>query len=435
MEGLKGCTVAVDQVEASSASTGIGHYRWTIAALLFFATTINYVDRGVLSVLAPMLQRVVGWNEIQYSNIVSAFTFAYALGLLVAGSFIDRVGTRLGYAIVITVWSLAAMGHAWVRSVLGLGLARFLLGIGESGSFPAAVKTVAEWFPKKERALATGIFNSGTNVGPTIAPIIVPWLALKFGWQSAFLITGLAGFPWLIVWLFLYRRPQEHPRVSASELAHINSDMPDPEVKIPWARLLPHRQTWALVTGKVLSDPIWFFLLFWLPPFLYRQYGVAMNHIGLPLFVVYNVAFLGSIVGGWLPARFLARGWSLNRARKTTLLICALVVAPVMFATRVHSLWATVALISMAAAGHQGWSANVWTLTSDVFPRKAIASIAGIAGFSSAMASVAFQKATGYILQYTGSYSSIFIVGGLAYITALALIQSLMPRLEPAKME
>jgi ACS family hexuronate transporter-like MFS transporter len=420
---------------ATAPAGQIGRYRWTIPALLFFATTINYIDRGALGVLAPMLQSVIGWNEVQYSNIVSAFTFAYAIGLLVAGRFIDRIGTRLGYAIVITVWSLAAMGHAWAGTVLGFATARFLLGLGESGSFPAGVKTVAEWFPRKERALATGIFNSGTNVGPTIAPFLMYWIASRFGWQWAFLLTGLAGFPWLIVWLAIYRRPQEHPRVSAAELGYINSDPPDTEAKVPWLGLLPHRQTWALIAGKIMSDPIWWFLLFWLPPFLKRQHGIGIDRMGWPLFVIYNVAFVGSICGGWLPARLLSLGWNLNRARKITLLICASLVAPIVFATTLHSLWAVVALISLAVAGHQGFSANLWTLHSDLFPRKAVASVAGIGGFVGSMAAVLFQKLTGYILESTGSYFSIFIMAGMSYLLGVAMIHALVPRLQPAKVE
>lgn len=416
-------------------AAGIGHYRWTISALVFFATTLNYVDRNVLAVLAPLLQRTIGWNEIQYGNIVSAFTAAYALGLLLAGRFIDRAGTRVGYAVVIVFWSVASMGHALVHTVLGFGIARFLLGLGESGNFPAGVKTMAEWFPKKERALATGIFNSGTNVGATVAPLVVPWIAIRWGWQWAFLLTGLSCIPWLIAWMVMYRRPQEHSRVSAGELAYISSDPPDPDINLPWLRLLPHRQTWAFVAGKVMSDPIWWFFLFWLPTFLHRRHDLPITQLGLPLVVIYNTAFLGSIVGGWLPARFLDWGWTLNRARKTTMLLCALAIIPIVFAATVLDLWVAVALISLAAAGHQGWSANLWTLASDVFPRRAVASVAGIGGFCGAVSGVLFQELTGHILQVTGSYFPLFVMAGAAYLLALLMIHALVPRLEPAKIE
>jgi ACS family hexuronate transporter-like MFS transporter len=414
---------------------GVGRYRWTIAGLLFFATTLNYVDRTVLGVLAPLLQRTIGWNDIQYGNIVSAFTAAYAIGLLLAGRFIDRVGTRIGYVVVMVFWSVAAMSHALVHSVLGFGIARFLLGLGEAGNFPAGVKATAEWFPKRERALATGIFNSGTNVGPTVAPLVVPWIAMKLGWQWAFLLTGLAGLPWIIAWLHMFRRPQEHPRVSAAELAYINSDPADPEIKLPWARLLPHKQTWAFVAGKVMSDPIWWFVLFWLPKFLNTRHGLPITKLGLPLLLIYNVAFVGSIAGGWLPARFLDWGWTLNRARKTTMALCALAIVPIVFAATVQNLWAAVALLSLAAAGHQAWSANLWTLASDVFPRRAVGSVTGIGGFFGGLSGVLFQIFTGHMLQVTGSYFPLFVIAGTAYLIALLLIHTLAPRLAPAKID
>jgi ACS family hexuronate transporter-like MFS transporter len=421
------------------AMTGVakaaGHYRWTIAGVIFFATTLNYIDRNVLAVLAPLLQKTIGWNDIQYSNIVSAFTAAYAIGLLVTGRFLDRVGTRIGYVVVMALWSMAAMSHALARSVLGFATARFLLGLGESGNFPAGVKAVAEWFPRRERALATGIFNSGTNVGPAVAPLVVPLIAVKLGWQWAFVLTGLLGVPWLAAWLLTFRRPQEHPKVSAAELAYINSDPSGPETRLAWPRLLPHRQTWAFVAGKVMSDPIWWFFLFWLPAFLNKRHGLPVTRMGVPLIVVFNVAFVGSIVGGWLPAKFLQWGWSLNRARKTTMLICALVIVPIVFAATVHGLWAAVALISLAAAGHQGWSANLWTLASDVFPRPAVGSVTGIGGFFGAVSGVAFQKLTGYVLQATGSYVPLFLIAGTAYLCGLLMIHLLAPRLAPARLD
>jgi MFS transporter, ACS family, hexuronate transporter len=302
----------------------VGRRRWTICALLFFATTINYTDRQVLGLLAPLLQTNIGWNEAQYAYIGTSFLIAYALGLLIMGGVIDRVGTRLGYAVAIAIWSLAAIAHSLAGSPLGFGIARFALGFGESGNFPAAIKTVAEWFPKKERALATGIFNSGTNAGATIAPLVVPWIALRLGWQFAFLFTGAFSAVWIVCWLAVYRRPQDDTRLSSSELAYILSDPPETSAKIAWASLLAYRQTWAFLLGKFLTDPIWWFFLFWLPKFFSSVHGVSLLGLGLPLIVIYNSATLGSIFGGWLAARLIRAGWTVNRARKMAMLMCAI---------------------------------------------------------------------------------------------------------------
>jgi ACS family hexuronate transporter-like MFS transporter len=413
----------------------MGQYRWRICALCFFATTINYVDRQVLGVLAPELQRVIGWNEIQYSNLVNAFQAAYAIGLLLAGGFMDRVGTRIGYAVAIGVWSLATMGTALVHTVLGFGVARFVLGIGESGNFPASIKTVAEWFPKKERALATGIFNSGANIGAVVAPIVVPWLTVHYGWQAAFLVTGSLSALWLIPWLIMYRPPQQHPRVSKAELNYILSDPPEPVEKIAWSRLLAHRQTWAFVIGKFLTDPIWWFIMFWLPKFLNSRYGLSLTELGWPLVIVYNMSTFGSIAGGWLSARFLKLGWTLNRARKTAMLICALTVTPIMFAASAKRLWVAVALVGLATASHQGWSANIFTLSSDMFPKRAVGSVVGIGGFGGAIGGMVIATFTGFVLQFTGSYVPMFIIAGSVYLIALGIIQLLAPRLEPAEID
>jgi ACS family hexuronate transporter-like MFS transporter len=413
----------------------IGRYRWRICALCFLATTINYVDRQVLGVLAPELQRVIGWNEIQYSNLVNAFQAAYAIGLLVAGGFMDRVGTRIGYAVAIAVWSMATMGTALVHTVLGFGVARFVLGIGESGNFPASIKTVAEWFPKKERALATGIFNSGANIGAVVAPIVVPWLTVRYGWQAAFLATGSLSALWLIPWLIMYRPPQQHPRVSKGELNYILSDPPEPVEKIPWVKLLAHRQTWAFVIGKFMTDPIWWFIMFWLPKFLNSRYGLSLTELGWPLVIVYNMSTLGSVAGGWLSARFLKLGWTLNRARKTAMLICALTVTPIMFAASAKRLWVAVALVGLATASHQGWSANIFTLSSDMFPKRAVGSVVGIGGFGGAIGGMVIATFTGLVLQFTGSYVPMFIIAGTVYLIALGIIQLLAPRLEPAEID
>ncbi len=411
----------------------MGKYRWRICALLFFATTINYVDRVVLGLLAPLLQSTIGFNEVQYGYIVTAFQAAYALGLLAMGPIIDRIGTKLGYALAISIWSLSAMGHALVHSALGFAMARFALGFGESGSFPAAIKTVAEWFPKKERALATGLFNSGTNVGATLAPLVVPWVAVRFGWRYAFLLTGTFSAIWLVCWLTFYRPPQAHPRISKAELDYVLSDPLEPTAKVPWLQLLSFPQTWAFLLGKSLTDPIWWFYLFWLPKFLVSEHHLNLTGVALPIVVVYNCATAGSIIGGWLPAKFLAQGWTVNRARKTALLICAVCVVPVIFTTHLHGLWSAVGIISLACAAHQGFSANLFTIASDMFPRRAVASVVGIGGSGGAVGGMFIATFTGWLLQLTGSYLPVFIIAGSVYALALSLIQFLAPRLEPAE--
>jgi ACS family hexuronate transporter-like MFS transporter len=411
----------------------IGRRRWLICALLFFAATINYIDRQVIGILKPTLQTEIGWSEVEYGWIVFSFQAAYALGLLVVGNLIDKFGTRLGSSLSITVWSLAAMAHALAYSVMGFAAARFALGIGEAGYFPAAIKTTAEWFPKKERALATGIFNSGTNVGALTTPLIVPWIALNYGWQMAFIITGAVGFVWLIFWLMIYRKPEDDPKLSKAELAYIRSDPPESTVKIPWARLFPHRQTWAFAIGKFLTDPIWWVYLFWLPDFLNKQHGLDLKNFGIPLAVIYIIADVGSIGGGWLSSALIKRGWSINAGRKTAMLICALAVVPIVFAAQTANLWVAVLLIGIAAAAHQGWSANIFTLASDMFPRQAVGSVVGIGGMFGSIGGMLIALAVGQILQLTGSYVPIFAIAASAYLIALAVIHLLAPRLEPAR--
>ncbi len=412
-----------------------GSFRWVICALLFFATTINYVDRQVLGILATPLQKEFGWSEADYGFIATAFTGAYAVGLLVVGRLMDWLGTRKGFSLAIIFWSLAAMAHAFARSAFGFGVARFALGLGEAGNFPASIKTVAEWFPKKERAFATGIFNSGSNVGAVIAPLAVPPIAIYYGWEWAFILTGAIGFVWLIFWLAIYRKPEEHPRLSKSELAYIQSDPVEPTTKIAWVRLFPHRQTWAFAAGKFMTDPIWWFFLFWLPKFLNENYGLSLSQIGLPLIVIYVSADVGSIGGGYLSSFLIKRGWSVNAGRKTAMLVCALCVVPIIFAANASSLWVAVALISLATAAHQGWSANLFTLTSDMFPRRAVGSVVGIGGFAGSISGMLIATITGLLLQYTGSYVPIFVVAATAYLFALLVIHLLVPRLEPAKLD
>jgi ACS family hexuronate transporter-like MFS transporter len=424
-------TDAAPAVEARRTS-----WRWTICALLFAATTINYIDRQVLGLLAPTLQRELGWTEAQYGDIVSWFSFAYGIGFLGMGRLLDRIGVRRGYAFAIVAWSLAAMAHAWARTAGAFSLARGALGLGESGNFPAAIKATAEWFPRKERALATGIFNAGSNVGAVIAPILVPAITLLWGWRWAFIITGALGFVWLAVWLALYRSPDQHPRVNAAELAHIRSDPPESTEHIPWLRLLRHRQTWAFFLAKGLTDPIWWFYLYWLPKFLDARWDIKLAAAALPLMTIYLVADVGSVFGGWLSSSLIKRGWTVNRARKTAMLIAALLIVPTMLAPAAPSLWVAVAIVSVAAAAHQWWSCNLFTTASDMFPRRAVASVVGIGGFAGAMGGVLFQRATGRILEATGNnYAIIFTICGLAYVTAWVVMHLLVPRLQPARLD
>ena len=417
---------------AAAAARPVGRYRWRVCAMLLAATTINYIDRQVLGVLAPFLQDEIGWSEIQYGYIVMAFQGAYAIGLLCAGALIDRFGTRIGYALAISVWSLAAMGHALAASVAGFVVARFMLGLGEAGNFPAAIKTVAEWFPRRERAFAVGIFNAGSNIGAIVAPLMVPIVAAAWGWQAAFLCTGVLSAAWLVTWLVFYRTPDQHPKLSAAELAHIRSDPPEPAVKVPWLQLLRHRQAWAFVAAKFITDPVWWLFLFWLGKFLASEYELSLAKIGLPMIVVYLMADVGSIAGGWLAGRFMRLGWSANRARKSAMLVCALCVAPVILVTQVDNLWLAVGLIGLAMAGHQGWSANVLTLPSDMFPRQTVASVVGIGGFAGAFGGMGMSYFAGSQLQSTGSYGTIFLIAGSAYLVALLCVHLLAPRLEPA---
>lgn len=420
---------------AWAATPGTG-YRWTICALLFAATTINYIDRQVLGILAPTLQGEIGWSETDYGDIVSWFSFAYALGFLGMGRLMDRIGVRRGFSFAIVAWSLAAMGHAFARTVGGFSIARGALGLGEAGNFPGAIKATAEWFPRKERAFATGIFNAGSNVGAIVGPLSVPFIAAAWGWRWAFIVTGALGFVWLVFWLAIYRSPEQHPKVSAAELAYIRSDPVEPVTSVPWLSLLKHRQTWAFFIGKFLTDPIWWFYLYWLPKFLDAQYGVKLIGLAAPLIAIYLVADVGSVGGGWVSSALIKRGWSVNRGRKTAMLIAALIIVPTMFAPHANSLWLAVAIVSVAAAAHQWWSANLFTTASDMFPRRAVASVVGIGGFAGAMGGVLFQRATGRILEATdNNYSIIFMVCGLAYVTALLIMHLMVPRLEPARLE
>ena len=416
-------------------ATRVGSYRWSICALLFFATTINYVDRQVIGILKPTLQTQFGWTEIDYSNIVFAFQLAYAIGLLLVGRVMDWLGVHKGFSLAVVLWSLAAMAHAAAQSVMGFGIARFMLGLGESGNFPASIKTVAEWHPRKERAFATGIFNAGSNVGVIVAAVVVPRVTLAYGWQWAFIATGAMGFVWLIAWALLYSPPEKQSRVSAAELAYIRSDAEVQEKSLPWASILGYRQTWAFAIGKMLTDPIWWVYLFWIPDFLNRTYGIALSGIEAPLITIYLLADVGSVGGGWISSWLIRRGWTVNQGRKTAMLLSAVAVVPVVFAARASSVTLAVLLIGLAAAAHQGWSANIFTLVSDMFPKRAVGSVVGFGGMFGAIGGMVIAKLVGYILEWTGSYLPIFIMAGSAYLIALLVIHLLVPQLRPAEIE
>ena len=424
-----------DTGTADSVAPPRSGYRWTICALLFAATTINYMDRQTLGILAPTLQRELGWSEQDYGNITSWFSFAYAIGFLGAGRMMDRIGVRKGYAISIVTWSAAAMSHALAVTTFQFSLARAALGFGESGNFPGAIKTTAEWFPRRERALATGIFNAGTNVGAILTSLAIPPIALHFGWRAAFLATGTLSLIWLIAWLTIYRTPENQPRVSPEELRYIRSDPVEATTSVSWGQVLRHRQAWAFVLGKFLTDPVWWFYLFWLPKFLDANFGVKLAGLSAPLVVIYVVADFGSIYGGYLSGAIIKRGSTVNRGRKTAMLIAAVLIIPTMLAPRMSSLWGAVALVSLAAAAHQWWSANMFTTASDMFPRRAVASIVGFGGFAGAMGGVIFQRTVGMLLQRDPTaYNLIFVYCGGIYIIALGLIHLIVPRMEQAKL-
>jgi ACS family hexuronate transporter-like MFS transporter len=372
--------------------------------------------------------------EANYGNVVTAFQAAYAISLLLAGRFMDKVGTRIGYTISVFVWSLFSMSHSLARSALGFGIARFGLGLGEAGTFPASIKTVAEWFPKKERALAIGLFNSGTNVGALVAPLAVPAIALHFGWRWAFLFTGITDFVWIALWLTFYRRPEEHPSLTKAEFDYIRSD-PQPAVAhVPWAKLIPFKQTWAFAAGKFLTDPIWWFFLFWLPKFL-ETHGLSLKTVGLPLVTIYLAADVGSVGGGYLSSALIKRGWPVNRARKTAMLICASCTMPVFLAAFTNNLWFAVGLIALAMAAHQGWSANLFAITGDMFPQCAVGSVVGMGGMAGAIGGMLIAWGAGHILNRWHTYVPLFIIASTAYMTAWVAVHLLAPRLAPAKLE
>jgi ACS family hexuronate transporter-like MFS transporter len=425
---------AAEAERATAPAAAVGRYRWVVVALLFTAMVINYVDRQTIGLLKADLTKEFGWSETAYADLVLWFQAAYAIAYLAWGRIMDRMGARFGFGIAFLIWQIGHIATAAATSFSGFIASRVILGLGEGGGFPAGIKSVAEWFPKKERALATGIFNAGTNIGAIVTPLLIPAITLAWGWQAAFIVTGVLGLVWLPVWLLVYRRPREHPRVSAAELAHIESDAPDPVEKIAWTKLLGYRETWAYAIGKFLIDPIWWMFLFWLPDFLGKRHGLDLKTFGPPLVAIYLLSDVGSVAGGWLSSRFMKMGWSINRARKTTMLICALLAVPVAGAALASNLWIAVLIIGVATAAHQGFSANLYTLPSDVFPRSAVGSVIGIGGMIGALGGMAFSKYIGGVLESLGTYTPIFAIAAGAYLLALLVVHLLSPKMEPVKL-
>lgn len=411
------------------------HIRWIICAFLFGATTINLMNRQVFGILAGDLQQQFNWNEVQYGYIVGAFQLAYAIGLVAVGRLIDRIGTRAGYGLMIGVWSLVTICHVFVRTALGFCGIRFLLGLSEAGNFPASTKSTAEWFPSSERSLVAGIINAGTNMGVIAAALLVPWLSVRYGWQSAFVVTGVMGLLWCAWWSYGYRTPSEHLRLSSSEYALITGDT-DPaksaksQTMLPWVRLLGFRQLWAFTLVKFLVDPVWFFYLSWLPKFLSKTFHLPAVGLSAPLIIIYVCSDIGSIAGGWLPSFFLRKGFTIPQARRMSMLPCAFAVMPMVFAGSFHSLWLTIAVAGIALAAVQGWSANVYALASDLFPNSAVASVVGFGSMAGSISAALFAVATGWILQSTGSYLPVFLYSACAYILAFGILQWLVPNLE-----
>ncbi|UVO54151.1 MFS transporter [Sphingomonas sp. SUN039] len=424
-------TVEAGTDAVGSAVQKAGSYRWVIVGLLFAATAINYVDRQMIGVLKPTLQAELGWSESDFAGIVFWFQAAYAVGYIGFGRIVDRVGARIGYSVAFIIWTAAHMMHGAVHTVTQFALARVALGLGESGNFPAGIKAVTEWFPAKERAFAVGLFNAGANVGAIITPLVVPALTLAYGWRTAFVVTGAVSVIWLVAWFAIYRRPREQKRVSAAELAWIESDPADPSVPLPWSQLVRVRETWAYALGKFCIDPIWWFFLFWLPGYLGTRYHLDLKTFGPPLVAIYVLSDVGSIAGGWASSRMMKAGKTVNYARKMTMLICAFAVTPIFFAQSYDNLWVAVLVIGIATAAHQAFSANLYTLPSDLFPRAAVGSVVGIGGTVGAVGGMIFSLYVGQILERIGSYTPIFIVAGSAYFVALAIVHMLSPRLAP----
>jgi ACS family hexuronate transporter-like MFS transporter len=414
----------------------IGQYRWRILVLLFFATTINYIDRQIIGILKPFIAADLGWSEADYGYIVTAFQVAYAIGLITTGRILDKFGTRIGYLWSVIIWSIAGMAHAAARGVVSFSIARFTLGFGESANFPAAVKAVAEWFPKKERAFATGLFNSGSTVGAIVAPILVTGITISFGWQWAFIITGSLGFIWIAFWLAYYKVPEKHPKVTQEEYHYIIQDKEKEgyENGIKWMQLFKYKQTYAICLTRFISDWVWWFFLFWIPDFLSKTHGINIKEIVLPLIIIYGVSSIGGIGGGWLSSRFMQMGKSIDYARKTTILLCSLIVLPVMLVSQVQNLWIATILIAIAAAGHQGWASNIFTIVSDIYPRNAVGSMMGLSGFAGAVGGALSASFIGLLLQNHGSYFLIFLIASSVYLFNWLIINIFIKEIEPIKL-
>lgn len=407
-----------------------GKIRYVVLALLFFATTINYIDRQVIGILKPFIEDDLGWSESGYGFIVTAFQTAYAVGLLISGALLDRYGIRIGYAVAIAVWSVAGILHAAARSVIGFANARFFLGLGESANFPAAVKTVAEWFPQKDRAHATGWFNSGSTIGAIAAPIIVTGATVTLGWQWAFIITGALGFIWIALWLAFYQKPFEHKRLTQEEFDYIHQDEnTEEESRIRWASLLKYRQTYALCATRIISDWVWWFFLFWTPDFLHKTHGIDIMESVLPLILIYTVASAGGIAGGWISSAFINWGTSVDVARKRAILICALVVLPVMSVPVITDKWIAVVLISLACAGHMGWASNMFAVISDIYPKNTVGSVTGLSGFLGAIGGALSASFVGLVLESTGSYFFIFFIASLVYVLNWLIFMMFIPNI------
>lgn len=405
--------------------------RWVICGLLFAAVVLSYIDRLVLSILKPTLQELYGWTETGYGGVVFWFQAAYGVGFLFFGRLIDRIGAKAGYLFSMIVWTAAQMAHALVTSTRGFALVRIILALGESGTYPAALAAASEWFPRRERALAIGIFNAGANLGAIVTPMIVPLIAIAMGWRSAFIVTGLFNIVWIVAWLVLYRSPRQHPKLRPAELAYIESDQVGEQKPVAWRRLLETRQTWAYMSGRFLIDPIWWTFLFWLPDFFHKRYGLDLKNFGPPLVAVYLLADVGSVLGGWYSSRMLGRGALLGRSRKIAMFACALIVVPVAFAVSASTLWIAVILIGLACAGHQGFSANLFAMPADLFPRWAVGSVVGLGGFAGALGGMLMATYAGWVLQQFGSYRPIFIIAASAYLVALLVVHLINPAYRP----
>ena len=419
----------VNASESLTAPPGRGaRLRWTICGLLFAAVVLSYIDRLVLSILKPTLQHLYGWSETGYGDVVFWFQAAYGIGFLFFGRLIDRIGAKMGYLLAMGVWTMAHMAHALFTTTRGFSVVRVVLALGESGTYPAALAAASEWFPRRERAFAIGIFNAGANMGAIITPLIVPAIALALDWRGAFVVTGAINVVWMVAWFVLYRRPRDHPRLKDAELAYIESDPVEAQTPVAWRRLLVTRQAWAYMSGRFLIDPIWWTFLFWLPDFFHKRYGLDLKDFGPPLVAVYVLADVGSIAGGWFSSRLLGRGVAVGRARKAAMLACALIVIPVIFGMAAPNVWVAVLLIGLACAGHQGFSSNLFAMPADLFPRWAVGSVVGLGGFAGALGGMLMAKYAGWVLQrFGGDYTPIFIIAGSAYLVALVVVHCINP--------